>query len=303
MGLHYDDGQKIAATRTENEPANRIALNAATAILMNFPFHKVLYVQQSQQVFCSAQRWSLAVANRHQEPEASAFADRMMGLTLWATGRFSEAALHLRRAVALYAPGRGNVTDLRYSQDHAVWAQMMLASTLWALGYPQQAASAATQSIAWARTIGHAMTTGFALAFGSVLNAFLSVNGSSDRPFSEEALKYCLEQDLRAYQPWAEFYHGLTLLPQGKHTSGLEAMIAGMDKAEKINMNMVRALHLGYVASARAAGNQFEAALEGFDQSFAIIERTEERMFEANCTACTRQFSFGQGGLGKPKKR
>jgi hypothetical protein len=71
-------------------------------------------------------------------------------------------------------PGQGNVTDLRYSQDHAVWAQMMLALTLWPLGYPQQAASAATQSIAWARTIGHAMTTGFALAFGSILNAFLN---------------------------------------------------------------------------------------------------------------------------------
>jgi class 3 adenylate cyclase/tetratricopeptide (TPR) repeat protein len=224
---------------------------------------------------------SLAVAERHQEPEASAFANRMMGLTLWATGRFREAAPHLRQAVALYAPGRGNVTDLRYSQDHAVWAQMMLALTLWPLGYPQQAASAATQSIAWARTIGHAMTTGFALAFGSILNAFLNLDRSGDGPFSEQALRYCLEQDLRAYQPWTEFYHGLTLLRQGEHTAGLEAMLAGMDRAEKINMNMVRALHLGYVASARAAANRFEAALEGFDEAFAIVERTEERMFEA----------------------
>src|SRR5215475_12617046 len=172
----------------------------------------------------------------------------MMGLTLWATGRFSEAAPHFQRAVELYAPGQGNVTDLRYSQDHAVWAQMMLASTLWALGYPQQAASAATQSIAWARTIGHAMTTGFALAFGSVLHAFLNFDRSGDGPFSEQVVRYCLEQNLRAYQPWAQFYHGLALLRQGEHTSGLEAMLAGMDKAEKINFNIVRTLHLGYVA-------------------------------------------------------
>jgi class 3 adenylate cyclase/tetratricopeptide (TPR) repeat protein len=224
---------------------------------------------------------SLAVAERHQEPEASAFADRMMGFTLWATGRFSEAAPHLRQAVALYAPGQGNVTDLRYSQDHAVWAQMMLALTLWALGYPQQAASAATQSIAWARAIGHAMTTGFALAFGSVLNAFLIFDRSGGGAFSEQAVRYCLEQDLRAYQPWAQFYHGLTLFRQGEHTSGLEAMLAGMDKAEKINFNSVRALHLSYVASARAATNQLEAALEGFDEAFAIVERTAERIFEA----------------------
>ena len=54
-----------------------------------------------------------------------------------------------------------------------------------------------------------------------------------------------------------------------------------MDRAEKINFNMVRTLHLGYVASAHADANQFEAALERFDEAFAIVERTEERMFEA----------------------
>jgi predicted ATPase len=40
-------------------------------------------------------------------------------------------------------------------------------------------------------------------------------------------------------------------------------------------------LHLSYVASARAATNQLEAALEGFDEAFAIVERTAERIFEA----------------------
>ena len=224
---------------------------------------------------------SLEVAERHQEAEASAFASRMMGLTLWAMGRFHEAAVHLRRAVALYAPGQGNVTDLRYSQDHAVWAQMMLALTLWALGYPNQARIAASQSIAWARTIGHAMTTGFALAFGSVLHAFLNFDRSSDGAFSKQALEYCLEQDLRAYQPWAEFYHGLIRLRQGEHASGLEAMHAGMARAKMIHMNMVRALHLGYAGSARAAANQLDTALGEFDEAFAIIETTEERMFEA----------------------
>src|SRR5262249_41078754 len=81
--------------------------------------------------------------------------------------------------------------------------------------------------------------------------------------------------------PWAEFYHGLAMLRLGECASGLEVMLAGMDRAEKISMNMLRALHLGYVASARATSNQFDVALEGFDEAFAIVERTEERMFEA----------------------
>src|SRR5205823_4997734 len=54
---------------------------------------------------------SLTVAARHDEPEATAFANRMMGLTLWAMGAFSEARPHFERTVALYAPGQANVTD------------------------------------------------------------------------------------------------------------------------------------------------------------------------------------------------
>jgi predicted ATPase len=228
----------------------------------------------------SVAQQSLTVAMRHQEPEASAFANRMMGLTMWATGRFREAVPHFQRAVALYAPGQQNVTDLRYSQDHAVWAQLMLAFTLWPLGYPEQAATAAAKSIAWAQKIGHAMTTGFALSFGSMLNAFVSLGEPGDGTFSEQAVAYCVEQDLRAYIPWAHFYQGLTMVRRGDLARGLELMVTGMAEAAKINMNMVRPLHLGYLASACSNQSQPEA-FELLNEAISIIEKTEERVFEA----------------------
>jgi hypothetical protein len=63
----------------------------------------------------------------------------------------------------------------------------MLALTLWPLGYPDQAAAATTQTLAWARDIRHAMTTGFALTFGSVLNGFRADPQREDT-HSDEAL-------------------------------------------------------------------------------------------------------------------
>ena len=194
---------------------------------------------------------SLAVAARHAEPEATAFASRMMGLTLWAMGAFAEARPHFERTVALYAPGQGNTTDLRYSQDHAVWALSMLALTLWSLGYQDQAADAATRSLSWAREIRHAMTTGFAFSFGSVLNGFradLQREGSH----SDEALAYCIEHDVKAYIPWSQFYQGLTLVRRGEHRQGLEQMRAGMAGADKISSKMHWPAHLGHLASAYA---------------------------------------------------
>jgi hypothetical protein len=163
----------------------------------------------------SVAQQSLTVAASHQEPEASAFANRMMGLTLWATGAFAKAIPHFEETVALYAPGQKNVTDLRYAQDHAVWALSMLALTLYPLGYPEQAEAAIRKAISWAHEIRHAMTTGFALSFGSVLNGFLRFDQRWDGSFSDEVVSYCVQHDLRAYLPWAQFYQGLILVRQG----------------------------------------------------------------------------------------
>ena len=92
-------------------------------------------------------RQSLALAQSDDDPEAVAFASRMIGIALWLTGSFEEAVPHLERAVRLYAPGSGNVTDLRYSQDHAVWALSILALVHWLLGHPDRAAEAAVRSL------------------------------------------------------------------------------------------------------------------------------------------------------------
>src|ERR1700730_16111589 len=105
-------------------------------------------------------------------------------------GEFADAGPHLERTVALYAPGQANTTDLRYSQDHAVWSLAILALVLWPLGYPDQAAAAATKALSWARDIGHTMTTGFALSFGSVLNGFRA-DLEREGAYSDEAAAYC----------------------------------------------------------------------------------------------------------------
>jgi predicted ATPase len=204
----------------------------------------------------------------------------MMGLTLWATGQFAEAVPHLDRTVSLYAPGTGNTTDLRYSQDHAVWALSLLALALWPLGYPEKAAAAVAKSLSWASDIQHAMTTGFALSFGSVLSGFFGSDLRGGTP-SDEALAYCLESDLRAYIPWARFYHGLTLVRHGEHQQGIELMRAGMLAAEKINMEMLWPVNLGHLASAQMSAGETEIGLGLLCEAIQLAEKTDEHVFEA----------------------
>jgi predicted ATPase len=94
---------------------------------------------------------ALAVAAKVEDPEATAFANRMMGITEWATGEFALSVSHLVRAAELYAPETGNITDLRYSQDHAVWSLSLLALSLWPLGEIDRAIEASAAGLGASR--------------------------------------------------------------------------------------------------------------------------------------------------------
>ena len=210
-----------------------------------------------------------------------AFANRMTGFSLWATGDLAEAVPHLEQVVALFAPGKGNVTDLRYSQDHAVWALVALALAYWHLGYPEKSSAATKLAFSWARQIGHAMTTGFAFSFGAVLNGLLPADPQRDRALSDEALTYCVEQDLRAYIPWARFYKGLALARHGQSREGLELMRTSMAAADEIKMKTALSMHLGHLGSAHNSIGEASIALEILTDALAAVNESGERVFEA----------------------
>jgi class 3 adenylate cyclase/predicted ATPase len=224
---------------------------------------------------------SLAIAERQNDPEALAFANRMMGWSSWVLGDFSRAKPPLERVIPLYEPGAANVTDLRYSQDHAVWSLSSLALALWPLGYPEQAAAAAVKSLSWADGIQHTMTTGFALWTGSTLNSFFGSDELQNGMHSERALAYCVEHDVNAYIPFSQFYHGWTLVQRGEHRQGLDLMQAGMLGAEKISMSLMRPTHLGLLACAHASTGDIGLGLRLLEQAIETVEATDERISDA----------------------
>ncbi|MER8388773.1 AAA family ATPase [Mesorhizobium sp. M1428] len=225
-------------------------------------------------------RQSFALAQSDDDPEAAAFASRMNGIALWLTGSLEEAVPHLERAVRLYAPGSGNVTDLRYSQDHAVWALSVLALVLWSLGHPDRATEAAVRSLEWARAINHGMTTGFSLSFGSVLWGFFQEGPRSGGADADEALEFCMEHDLRSYISWGQFYCGLAQVRHGEHHNGLELMSAGMAGMDKINFRILWTAHLGHLAWALASAGKVGEAMDVLSKALRAVDQYGERAYE-----------------------
>jgi class 3 adenylate cyclase/tetratricopeptide (TPR) repeat protein len=224
---------------------------------------------------------ALAVAAKVEDPEATAFANRMMGITEWATGEFALSVSHLVRAAELYAPETGNITDLRYSQDHAVWSLSLLALSLWPLGEIDRAIEASAQALARAAEIDHAMTTAFALIFGSALCEFIGADPLRNGRLFDEALDFCVKKDLRTYLPWSRFYAGLSLVYGGERGRGLEMMRTAMDAAKKINTKLLWTPHLCSLASAHMRFGAPELALEVLFEGLEAVDEMGERMVEA----------------------
>jgi class 3 adenylate cyclase/tetratricopeptide (TPR) repeat protein len=224
---------------------------------------------------------ALEVAAKVQDPEATAFANRMMGITEWVSGEFAPSVSHLVHVAELYAPEAGNLTDLRYSQDHAVWSLSLLALSLWPLGEIDRAIKASAKALARAAEIDHAMTTAFALIFGSVLCEFIGADPLRDGHLFNEALDFCVKKDLRAYLPWSRFYAGLSVDFGGDHKSGLEMMRTAMDAAKKISTKLLWTPHLCSLASAHMRFGAPELALEVLSEGLEAVDAMGERMVEA----------------------
>jgi predicted ATPase len=144
-----------------------------------------------------------------------------------------------------------------------------------------QAIEAASKALARAQQINHAMTTAFALIFGSTLCEFIRADPLRGGHLFDEALDYCVNKDLRTYFPWSRFYGGLSLINRGQLDQGLEMMRGALAAAKKINTKLLWTPHLGSLALAHARAGQAEAALDLLSEALAAVEDMDERVFEA----------------------
>jgi class 3 adenylate cyclase/predicted ATPase len=224
----------------------------------------------------------LALALRHEDTEASALANRMMGITLCLMGAFAEARRHLEGILGFSTASQEVSTyfDLAYGHDNRVVAKSYLARVLWPLGYPEQAATAAMEAVARARVIGHAVTSAVALHAEVVLGAF---GGNLQRAATQtdEMVVHCIQHSLASFENWARFYQGAILAQRGDPWHGIEIMRGANARADTMNAKVFRPLRLGYLAAAHANVGQVELGLDLLGEAIQTAEETGERFFQA----------------------
>jgi predicted ATPase len=220
----------------------------------------------------------LSLATRHEDPGAAARANRYMGYTRFMMGAPVEARRHLEQTLEICATGQK--IDLHFLDDDRVHALSVVSRVLWFLGYPEQAVATASQALAGAQGVGHAVTTAMAFLAQAILG---SIGGDPERAaiFADKTLAICVEHDLADWACWAHFSKGDLLARRGEPQQGIAVMRNALAGLERIGAEQARTMHLGCLAAAHKSLGQFEVGLGLLDEAFRTAEKTKERVFEA----------------------
>ena len=257
------------------------------------------FVRSEHEAAHTLARDCIELCTRHQDTDFPALAHSLMGNALWAKGAFCEARYHLDRSLAFCSSEHLSIGSSRAAHNHSVAALSFLGFTLWPLGYPEQAAAAAAQSVARADSTGHVPLMALALHNQSFLLASFAADVQLIGCDPKGAVDYCVEHGVAAYEPWARFSVGAVLARDGELLQGMEIMQTAMEAAQSVSTKMFRSVQLGLLANCHAQLGQPEIGDGLLRNALEIVYETDERFFESELHRLRGEVLLA---LGNPEK-
>src|SRR5262249_7449277 len=137
------------------------------------------------------------------------------------------ARQHLEEAIARYTLDQRRALAFRMGQDQGVACQTRAATTLWLLGYPEQALARVHEALALAHELSHL----FSLVHARGVAAFVS-QFRRDVPAVHEQAAACValstEQGFPLYAAYGTSLYGWALAMQGQGEEGLAQIRQGI---------------------------------------------------------------------------
>jgi len=223
----------------------------------------------------------------------------LMGCSLWAMGDFVDGRRHLEQTRKVSGIDQEDALVSRFSQNNVIAALSYLSWTLWPLGYPEQAVALAREAVRRARRTGHVPLTAYVLFVEAFLGTAFGAEGEGPPTRADDAVAYCVEHRVTAYEHWARFCQGIALARSDDPGNAIEIMRDAMNASEKINAGFLRPLHLAHLASTYMSIGQPQVALDLLDQATGIVLASEERFFAAELHRLRGEAVLQIGGDGE----
>ena len=223
----------------------------------------------------------LRVADHSQDPKSLLIARHTLGETQLLRGELRAAEHYFAQFRPLEEPIAKRLADAaQYAFDMQIGSQCWSGFTSWYLGYPDQAVKQFEQALADSSQVGHPPTLAQTLALFAWLSQ-LRRDTPSVVDYAVSAISVCEEVGNPLFHTLAIVLRAWGQTEQGAVPLGLEQMQQGIATWKSIGARVIHPYLLALFAETYGRTGQPEHAQRILAEAFAVVETTEERLYEA----------------------
>jgi predicted ATPase len=240
-----------------------------------------------------------AMARRLGHRALAAAARAGVSNVLTMTGKFSQALPHLKEIIDLYDPAQHRSLAWLIGQDIGSSAHALAAWVLWFLGYADQALAHSQEALSLARASEHPFSLCFVCSSAGLRFQLLRGEPAQARNHLEAVSSLAAAGRFPLFEAGATIYGGWLLAEQGQAEAGIAQIREGMAAWEKTGTQTDKPYHLWLLADACGRAGWASEGLERIAEALDVVERTEERFYEAELHRLRGQLLAQSGTAGE----
>ncbi|MBI3800922.1 MAG: hypothetical protein HY268_28595, partial [Deltaproteobacteria bacterium] len=243
----------------------------------------------------------LPLAQRAQDSAFLPEAHFGLGSVLHSLGELVSARTHCEQALALSDPGQRRSAIALSGVDLGVFSLVHLANILWLLGYPDQARQRSHEALTLAQGIDHPSSAALVWFMNTILHRFLH-GAQAVQQQAEALIALSNEQRFPFLLAAAIARRGWALAMQGQEEEGIQQIHQGMAADRATGTELFRPYHLALLAEAYGKAGQREEGLTALAEALGAVDKTGERMYEAELYRLKGQLTL-QSQVQGPKSQ
>jgi class 3 adenylate cyclase/predicted ATPase len=222
----------------------------------------------------------LRLAQRANDSALAVLAHYALGATWLWLGALPAARQHQEAGIARYTPDQHRTPAFRIGQDLGVGCRIGIATTLWLLGYPEQALVRLHEALALAHELSHPYSLGFARVWAAWVYQFCrDVPAVYEQ--AEAIVTLATAQGSPLLAAMGTSFRGWALAMQGQGEEGTAQVRQGITTWRATGA-VVWVPHL-YALLAEVFAHRGHTAdgLQALAEAYTLVEQHEERYWEA----------------------
>src|SRR5262249_50123118 len=200
-------------------------------------------------------------------------------------------------SVALYAPQQRRAQTFIYGEDPAVTVLLFYSQSLFLLGYPDRALQKIREALTLARELAHANSMALAPFVAAIVHCYRR-EPEAARGHAEAGIALATEQGMPMGLAFGTLARGRAQVWQGggegEGEEGIVQIRQGLAALRASGMEEMQTYSLARLAEAYGKGGQVEEGLAVLAEALEFVERTEERLHEAELYRLKGELTLAQ---------